>query len=42
MEGYGIDEIAGMLRLPAGTVKTRMRKARALLKHTLCGEVKPC
>lgn len=42
MEGYAVDEIAGMLRLPAGTVKTRMRKARALLKHVLYEEVKPC
>jgi RNA polymerase sigma-70 factor (ECF subfamily) len=40
-EGYEVAEIAGMLRLPAGTVKTRMRKARALLKDTLSGEVGP-
>ncbi len=38
-EGYEIAEIARMLRLPAGTVKTRMRKARALLREMLSEEV---
>jgi len=42
MEGYGVSEIAGMLRLPGGTVKTRLRKARSLLKRMLYEEVKPC
>ena len=40
-EGYEVDEIARMLRLPSGTVKTRMRKARALLKAMLSEEVEP-
>jgi RNA polymerase sigma-70 factor (ECF subfamily) len=39
MEGYDIGEIAGMLRLPTGTVKTRMRKARTLLREMLSEEV---
>jgi RNA polymerase sigma-70 factor (ECF subfamily) len=42
MEGYEIAEIAKMLRIPGGTVKTRMRKARSLLKHMLYEEGKPC
>jgi RNA polymerase sigma-70 factor (ECF subfamily) len=40
-EGYGISEIAGMLRLSAGTVKTRMRRARGLLRAALSEEVEP-
>ena len=40
-EGYEVAEIARMLRLPSGTVKTRMRKARALLKAMLSEEVEP-
>lgn len=40
-EGYGVDEIARMLRLPGGTVKSRMRKARALLRQMLFEEVEP-
>jgi RNA polymerase sigma-70 factor (ECF subfamily) len=40
-EGYEIAEIARMLRLPSGTVKSRMRKARALLKQALSEEVEP-
>ncbi len=35
MEGYAIREIAKILRLPQGTVKTRMRKARLSLKELL-------
>lgn len=34
-EGYKEAEIAGMLKCPLGTVKTRLRKARALLKESL-------
>jgi RNA polymerase sigma-70 factor (ECF subfamily) len=40
-EGYEVDEIARTLRLPSGTVKSRMRKARALLKQALSEEVEP-
>ena len=40
-EGYEVAEIARMLRLPSGTVKTRMRKARAFLKAMLSEEVEP-
>lgn len=35
MEGYSIQEIARMLRLPHGTVATRMHRARAQLRRTL-------
>ena len=35
MEGYRVDEIARMLHLPQGTVKSRLRNARARLKDML-------
>lgn len=35
MEGYRVDEIARMLHLPQGTVKSRLRNARARLKEML-------
>lgn len=35
MEGYKVDEIARMLRIPSGTVRTRLRRARATLKTLL-------
>lgn len=35
MEGYRVDEIAKMLRLPSGTVKSRLMRARARLKDML-------
>ncbi len=35
VEGYATREIASILRTPEGTVKTRMAKARALLRTTL-------
>lgn len=35
MEGYRTDEIAQMLRLPGGTVRSRLRRARAMLKTLL-------
>ena len=38
MEGYGINDIARMLRVPVGTVKTRMARARALLRLQLTDE----
>lgn len=38
IEDYSISDIARMLRLPPGTVKTRMARARNLLKGLLSGE----
>lgn len=38
MEGYAIREIAQMLRLPQGTVKTRMANGRRALKRMLTEE----
>ncbi len=35
MEGYKTDEIAQMLRLPGGTVRSRLRRARLQLKSML-------
>ncbi|MBQ9950855.1 MAG: sigma-70 family RNA polymerase sigma factor [Clostridia bacterium] len=35
MEGYRTDEIAQMLRLPGGTVRSRLRRARTMLKTML-------
>lgn len=35
MEGYRTDEIAQMLRLPGGTVRSRLRRARTMLKDLL-------
>lgn len=35
MEGYRVDEIAAMLRLPQGTVKSRLRRARIQLRTLL-------
>ena len=37
-EGYSIEEIAGLLRLPRGTVGTRLKRAREQLKQKLSGE----
>ena len=39
MEGYELSEIAGMLRVPTGTVKTRLMLARKLLRDMLEEEV---
>jgi len=39
MEGYELTEIAGMLRIPAGTVKSRLSRARKLLREMLEEEV---
>lgn len=36
-EGYSSDEIAGMLQIPAVTVRTRLRRARLKLKDVLGG-----
>ena len=38
MEGYSVGEVADMLRLPAGTIKTRLFKARKLLRLQLIDE----
>lgn len=38
IEGYPIADIAMILRLPQGTIKTRMRTARKLLKDALSEE----
>ena len=38
MEGYRVDEIARMLRLPGGTVKSRLRRAREKLRSILAEE----
>ena len=35
MEGYSVSETAALLRLPAGTVKTRLMKARKILRMQL-------
>lgn len=35
MEGYRTDEIAHILRLPGGTVRSRLRRARTMLKTIL-------
>ena len=35
MEGYKTDEIAQMLRLPGGTVRSRLRRGRMMLKTIL-------
>ena len=38
MEGYSVGEVAELLRLPAGTVKTRLFKARKILRLQLIDE----
>lgn len=35
MDGYRVDEIARMLRLPQGTVKSRLRRARVRLREIM-------
>lgn len=40
MEGYGVQEIASAMRVPQGTIKSRMRRARLTLKQSLSeGEI---
>lgn len=39
LEGYSVGEVAQLLRLPLGTVKTRMAKARTTLRQMLSEEV---
>lgn len=38
MEGYSVSEVADMLRLPSGTIKTRLFKARKILRLQLIDE----
>ena len=38
-EGYSTNEIAGILRIPAVTVRTRLRRARMKLKELLGGNI---
>lgn len=38
MEGYSVGEVATLLRLPSGTVKTRLFKARKILRLQLIDE----
>lgn len=38
IEGFRTREIASMLKLPEGTVKTRLRRAREILREELKGE----
>lgn len=39
IEGYSIDEVAQMLQIPAGTVKSRLARGRARLRTLLDEEV---
>ncbi len=39
IEGYDVKEISGMMRLPAGTVKSRLFRARSRMKELLNEEV---
>ena len=39
MDGYSVEEISRMLRLPQGTVKSRMSRGRRILKELLSEEV---
>ena len=39
VEGYKLDEIAGMLRLPEGTIKSRLMRGRRMLRALLDEEV---
>ena len=38
VEGYSVEEIARMLRMPQGTLKSRLHRGRLLLRDTLNGE----
>ena len=40
IDGYSVDEVSQIMRIPAGTVKSRLAKARKLLKISLeSGEI---
>lgn len=36
VEGYSVQEAGRLLRIPAGTVKSRLSRARSVLRETLC------
>ena len=38
-EGYSVDEVARMLHKPSNTIKTRLARARKLLKKELGGDL---
>ncbi len=38
IEGYGVEEIAGILKIPAGTVKSRLHAGRKMLREELKNE----
>jgi len=38
VEGYGLEEIATMLEVPVGTLKSRLHRARAVLRQLLATE----
>ncbi len=38
MEGFSYDEISEVLEVPAGTVKSRLKRGRAALKELLAAE----
>ena len=39
VEGYGVEDVARMLRRPVGTIKSQLMRGRRLLRETLDGEV---
>ena len=39
IEGYGVEEIGYMMKIPTGTVKSRLHKGRKLLKDTLDADI---
>ena len=39
IEGYGVEEIGYMMRIPTGTVKSRLHKGRRLLKDALDADI---
>ena len=38
MDGYALGEVSAMLRVPVGTLKSRLSRARAQLRDALAGE----
>ena len=39
VEGYGVEEVARMLRRPEGTIKSQLMRGRKMLRDALDGEV---
>lgn len=39
VEGYKVDEVSRMMRLPEGTIKSRLMRGRKMLRDLLDGEV---